>query len=96
MTQYDFVFRYVELLKTHKAISFRDITPDLLMEGQGVKDLQTNFTNSEATFLAHTYVKIQKRGISLFWEEKILLLIRVNQIYAIIFLFYFDYFPAQA
>ena len=46
VTQYDFVFRYVELLKTHKAISFRDITSDLLMEGQGMTDLQTNFTDT--------------------------------------------------
>ena len=39
VAQYDFIFRYVELLKKHKAISFREITPDLLMEDQNKTDL---------------------------------------------------------
>lgn len=34
--------------------------------------------------------------ISLFWEEKALLLIRVLQLFACFFLFYYEYYPSYA
>ena len=34
--------------------------------------------------------------ISLFWEEKIVLLIRILQIYSLFFVFYYEYFPSYS
>ena len=34
--------------------------------------------------------------ISLFWEEKIVLLIRVVQLFAVFFIFYYEYYPSYA
>ena len=96
--QYEFTFRYIDLIKSNSALSFRDITPEQLKDSvdSNVRDLQTNFTSTELNFVAQTYVKISKKGISLFWQEKLLLLIRINQLYALYMLFYLEFFPERA
>ena len=33
--------------------------------------------------------------ISLFWEEKIIILIRVLQLYSVFFLYYYEYWPSK-
>lgn len=33
--------------------------------------------------------------ISLFWEEKILILVRVLQLYSVFFIYYFEYWPSK-
>ena len=50
---------------------------------------------SKATTLAESSCT-HNLEISLFWEEKILLLIRVMQLYACFFLFYYEYYPSYA
>ena len=35
-------------------------------------------------------------SISLFWEEKIAIMIRVLQLYGLIFIFYYEYWPSYA
>ena len=69
---------------------------DFQKEDEGEKlevDLEEEV--SKATTLAESACTHNLK-ISLFWEEKILLLIRVMQLYACFFLFYYEYYPSYA
>ena len=53
-------------------------------------------TKTQLTKLSTAYLKVQKAGVSLFWMEKVVMLIRVYQLYALFFLFYYEFFPESA
>ena len=55
---------------------------------------EEHMNKSQMIKLSSAYLKVQKAGISLFWIEKIAMLIRVYQIYAVFFLFYYEFFPS--
>ena len=72
-----------------KAFNFKKDHEDVIKEA----DLEEEVSKATA---------MQENGctknlvISLFWEEKIVLLIRMLQLYALIFVFYYEYWPSYA
>ena len=57
---------------------------------------EIDLTKSDVYAVSEAFMNVQKFGISLFWKEKFVLLIRVYQLYALFFLFYFEFFPSNA